>query len=87
MAHSNQAKKRVRQNLKRRMHNRSQKTRIKTFRKRFLKSIEEENKEEAGVHLAALQSLLDKAAKTNLIHKNKVNRDKSRMRQRLNEMA
>lgn len=87
MAHSKQAIKRVRQNLKRRLHNRSQKSRIKTFRKRFLKAVESGDKSEASTAYSLVQKLLDKAAKSNLMHPNKVNRDKSRLATKLDEMA
>ncbi|MDF1666436.1 MAG: 30S ribosomal protein S20 [Planctomycetota bacterium] len=87
MTHSKQAAKRVRQNMKARMLNRGQKSKIKTFRKRFLTSVEEGNKEEAAANFTAVQALLDKAAKKNLFHPNKVNRDKARLAKKLNELG
>jgi small subunit ribosomal protein S20 len=86
MTHSKQAGKRVRQNVKRRLLNRGQKSKIKTFRKRFLTSIEDGDKEQAGKDLIAVQTLLDKAAKKKLFHANKVNRDKARLAKKLNEL-
>jgi small subunit ribosomal protein S20 len=86
MTHSKQAAKRVRQNVKRRMLNRGQKSKIKTFQKRFLVSVEEGNKEQASKNFVAVQALLDKAGKKNLFHPNKVNRDKARFAKKLSEL-
>jgi len=86
MAHSNQAIKRVRQDEARREHNRAQKTRLKTARKRFLSAVEEKDEEKAKSSLINVQALLDKAGKTNLVHHRKAARDKSRLQGRLNAL-
>lgn len=87
MAHSKQALKRVRQSKKRHLRNRSQKRTIKTFRKRFLTAVEEGDKAAAETAFVAVQKLIDKAAKTRLIHPRKADRDKSRLQQRLNKLG
>lgn len=87
MPHSKQAEKRVRQTEKRRLHNRTQKKRIKTFKKRFIQSVEDGDKNKAQADLSEVQALLDRAAKTRLYHPNKIGRDKARLQKRLNTLG
>ena len=77
MAHSKQAKKRLRQAEKHRIHNRSVKREIKTLTKRFVFSIEDGDKKEADALFRAITSKLDKAAKNHIYHRNTVARRKS----------
>ena len=69
--------KRNRQNEKRRLRNKSVKTRIKTETKRFLSLLG--NKEKAEEQLKLVHSLYDKAVKKGIIHKNTASRKKSRL--------
>jgi small subunit ribosomal protein S20 len=78
MAHSNQAKKRVRQNLKTELHNRSIKSRLYHYIKLAYAAIDN-NDEKKDDLIKTAQSNLDKAVNKNLIHKNKASRTKSRM--------
>lgn len=86
MPHSKQAEKRVRQNLKRRLENRAQKSKVKTFRKRFFQACDEGDKGKAQEVFVSIQALIDKAAKTRIIHPNKAGRDKARLAARLNKL-
>jgi small subunit ribosomal protein S20 len=84
MPNSLSAKKRVRQNEKRRQLNRSKKSRIKTEVKKFLSSVEAGEHEAAEKILSYTTKLLDKAAKSNLLHPNRVARQKSSLQNALN---
>ena len=84
MPNSLSAKKRVRQNEKRRDLNRSKKSRIKTEVKKFFSSVESGDLESAEKNLSLASKLLDKAAKSNLVHANRVAREKSRLQKTLN---
>ena len=83
MAHSAQAKKRIRQNEKRRLVNSSRKNEIRTLTKTFLSLVETKDAAAAQELFSKLTSRLDKAARTNLYHRNNVARKKSRMAQLL----
>ena len=84
MPNTVQAKKRMRQNEVRRAANRARKTIVKTFTKKTVSAIDEKSFTDAEQLLRETQSRLDKAAKTNAIHKNKAARRKSRLQKRLN---
>jgi small subunit ribosomal protein S20 len=79
MPHSKQAKKRVRQNEKSRIRNKSRKSEIKTLMKKVEKACAERNAETAKKLLAKVVSKLDKAEKTGIYHKNTVARKKSKL--------
>ena len=79
MAHSAQARKRIRQNEKRRLLNKSKKSEIKTLTKRLTDFVEGREVEAARALLPKLISRLDKAVKSNLFHKNTVARKKSKV--------
>ncbi len=76
MPNTKSAKKRMRQNLKRRLHNRFYKKRTKSFVKRLLNM---ESYEDARKFLPYVISEIDKLAKRHIWHKNKANRFKSRV--------
>lgn len=78
MANHKSAIKRNRQTVKRTERNRAEKSRIKTVRKKALAAIESGNKENAAHAASALASVVDKAAKRNLIHPNKAANIKSK---------
>ncbi|MFA5392432.1 MAG: 30S ribosomal protein S20 [Candidatus Paceibacterota bacterium] len=88
------AKRALKKSLKRREKNLLQRAILKKTEKKFLKLLVSSNLEqsEAGFDieeakkiLTILYKLLDKAAKTNLIKKNKANRDKSRLAKKLSD--
>ena len=76
MAHSNQAKKRVRQNIKVEEQNRSIKSRLSTLIKSAFDAIDNKD-DNANNIIKSAQSYIDRAAKKNIIHKNKASRTKS----------
>ena len=87
MAHSISAKKRVRQNARRRLINRSRKTRIKTQIKKLEQELAGGNSEKAKEQLLLVSKKLDKIAATGTMHKRTVARKKSRLAKRLNKLA
>ncbi len=83
MANIKSAKKRARQSVKRRAHNMSRRSMLRTAIKRVLEAIEKgEGASASGVYSNAC-SVLDKAVKAGLIHKNKAARHKSHLSQKL----
>lgn len=79
MANHKSAEKRARQNTKRRLRNKSVKTRIKHVTKDVNLAAGEASKEAALGKLAAAQSAIDKAAKKGVIHKRTAARKISRL--------
>lgn len=73
------AKKALRQNIRRRKINLKRKTELKTVIKQYKKLIAAGEKEKAKEFLSQVYKKLDKAAKVNLIKKNKSGRLKSRL--------
>jgi small subunit ribosomal protein S20 len=84
VAHSLSAKKRVRQNAKRRMRNRAHKDGIREQTKSFLSALTKGDGKVAGVELNKTVELLDRAAAKHTIHKNTAARNRSRLTKRLN---
>jgi small subunit ribosomal protein S20 len=78
------AKKRLRQNLKRRAHNRAIKSAIKTFAKRVLQAVAAGDKAKAEEEYRKFAQRVDRAATQRVIHPNAAARRKSRIRQRIN---
>jgi len=73
------AKKARRQNIRRRKINIKRKDDLKAVIKQYKKLIVSNKKDEAKKYLSQVYKKLDKAAKTNLIKKNKAARLKSRL--------
>ena len=86
MAHSLSAKKRVRQNAKRRVINRSRKSMVKTQVKHFEAALSAGEVDKAQEQYRLLVKKLDKVASTSTMHKNTASRMKSRMARRFNTM-
>jgi len=86
VAHSLSAKKRVRQNEKRRARNRSRKEEIKTELKGFLGALTKGDAAAAETALRSTVSVMDKVASKNTIHKNAASRTRSRLTKRLNAL-
>lgn len=84
MAHSLSAKKRVRQNLKARAHNRYRKELIKDTVKSFTAALTTGALDKAATALNEVASRLDKVAAKNTIHKKQASRKRSRLTLRLN---
>ncbi len=73
------AKKAFRQTTRRRARNISKKEAVKKAVKQYKKSLAEKKTDQARQQLALVYKALDKAAKTNVIKKNKAGRLKSRL--------
>ena len=84
MAHSLSAKKRVRQNLKRRARNRARKEIIKDSVKGFTAAITSGKLDVAATELKKVVQKLDRVAGKGTIHKNTAARKRSRLTKRLN---
>ncbi len=80
------AKKRLRQNEKRRLRNKALKSKVKTLKKKVLALAEAGNREAVEEMLKECFSAMDKAAKKRVFHKNKVARDKSRLHKAINRL-
>ena len=85
MAHSLQAKKRIRQNEKRNARNRWRKDRVKTAVRAFDEAIEEGNLDEAQKLYNEASSVLAKVASTPALHKNVARRRRSQLAIKLNK--
>ena len=83
MAHHLSAKKRIRQNEKRRLNN---KYYARTARNAVKKLRDMDNKKEATAELQKVSALLDKLSKKNIIHKNKASNLKSKLAKQVNKM-
>lgn len=79
------AKKSIRQDVVRRMRNRSDKSALKTQIKKFVSAIKSHDFDEAGKHLSVVTKKLDKIAAKNIIHKKTASRKKSRLARFLNK--
>ena len=86
MAHSLSAKKRVRQNTRRRTANRARRSQVKTMVKRIETTIAEGDAKTASEQFHVLVKKLDKVASTSTMHKKTASRKKSRLARRLNAL-
>ncbi|MCD6304517.1 MAG: 30S ribosomal protein S20 [Planctomycetes bacterium] len=83
MAHSLSAKKRIRQNAKRRGRNRWRKSQIKQAVKQFDEALRAGDRAAAAERLKLVYKRLDKVAAKGTIHKNTAARKKSRLARKL----
>lgn len=86
MANIASAKKRARQNIKRRAHNSAQRSQIRTYIKRVIKLAQAHQKEEALRTYKQAQPLMDRSVNKKLFTKNKIARLKSHLIHRINEI-
>lgn len=77
------AKKTLRQDKKKAVQNKNKRRQMREAIKDFETAIEEGNTEKAEEIFPDVQKKIDKAAKDNLIHKNKAGRLKSRLNKKL----
>ena len=84
MAHSLSAKKRIRQNIKRRARNRARKVELKEDIKGFTAALSGGDFTKAQAELSKVASRLDRVASKGTIHKNTAARKRSRLARRLN---
>lgn len=86
MAHSLQAKKRARQNVKKRVISRARKSQVKTQIKHFETALADGNVEAASEQFRLVTKKLDKTATTSTMHKKTAARKKSRLAKKLNAL-
>lgn len=86
MPNTRSAAKALRQNERRYIRNKALKERIKRWIKKFYKAIDDKNKEEGVKIFKMITKLYDKAAKRNVVHRNKANRKKSDLQKKLNAL-
>lgn len=86
MPNSNDAAKRHRQNLKRRLRNRSVRSRVRTSIKSFESAVDKKDKVSAESRYVEFVKFIDTAAGKGLYHRNTVARKKSRMHKKLKSL-
>jgi small subunit ribosomal protein S20 len=86
VAHSLSAKKRVRQNARKRAINRGRKSQVKTQIKHFDTALDSGDVEKATEQYRLVVKKLDKTAAQSTMHKRTVARQKSRLAKRLNSL-
>lgn len=79
MANTAQARKRARQAEKRRSHNASQRSMVRTYIKRVQSAIAHGDHDAARTALADATPVIDRMADRGIMHKNKAARHKSRL--------
>lgn len=87
MANTLQAKKRARQAEKRRLHNTTLRSRMRSSIKNVLKAITTKDKGAATTAYRTATSLIDSTTGKGMQHKNKASRLKSRLNARLRALA
>lgn len=87
MANIKSAKKRARQEVKRRSHNASLRSKVRTYIKKVISAIETGNKEAATAAYAEAVPVIDGMVNKGIIHKNKAARNKSRLNARIKALA
>lgn len=87
MANHKSAAKKARRDVEARLRNRSNRSTLKTAVKKFLTVLAEGNKAEAAKQLPLTQGLVDKACRKGVMHKNAADRTKSRLAQKVNNLA
>ena len=86
MAQHKSAKKRIRQNDKKRIRNRHIRTTLRSALKRFEQTLEKQNAEELKALMGKTISIVDTAASKGVIHKNKAARHVSQIRRKINSI-
>jgi len=87
VANSPQARKRARQAEKRRKHNASRRSMMRTYIKKVVRAIEAGDREAAVEAYEAAVPVIDRMANKGLIHKNKAARHKSRLNAHIKAMS
>lgn len=87
MANHQSAKKRIRQNVKRRAINRSNRSSLRTQIKKLRAALAEGNKAAAQEQLQPTISIIDKMVNKNILHRNTAARYKARLTRHVNELA
>jgi small subunit ribosomal protein S20 len=87
MPNHKSAEKRVRQSEKRRVINRSHRTKVRTFIKKMRAALESGKSDDVQTTLPVTISVIDKAVQKGVMHKNAAARYKSRLTVRANQTA
>ncbi|MEZ8133515.1 MAG: small subunit ribosomal protein S20 [Polaribacter sp.] len=87
MANSVQAKKRARQNEKRRQHNASLRSMVRTYLKKVDAAIASGDQANAQEAYTAAVPVIDRMADKGIIHKNKAARHKSRLNTKVKALS
>ncbi len=87
MANSPQARKRARQGEKRRKHNASLRSLVRTVIKKVTAAIDTGDAEQAKAAYAEAVPVIDRMADKGIIHKNKAARHKSRLNDRIKALS
>ncbi len=87
MANSPSARKRARQAEKRRQHNKSRRSMMRTQIKNVIKAIESGDKQAAEQAYKSAVPVIDRMATKGLIHQNKAARHKSRLNDQIRKLA
>jgi len=83
MPNTKSAERRMRSSKRKRLHNRSIKSRLKSLERDYEEAVKSGKKENANAAYRKLSSAFDKAAKSGVIHFRTANRKKSRLSARL----
>ncbi len=83
MPNTKSAERRMRNSARKRLHNRSAKSRIHTLEINYLELLSAGKKDDAAKQLRELNSAFDKAAKSGVLHRATADRKKSRLALRL----
>ncbi len=86
MANLKSSKKDKRRSETRKARNSQKKSTIRTYARNILTCIKDGKKEEAAKLFIKYTSVLDKAAKINILHKKNASRNKSRMAKRISSI-
>ncbi len=86
MAHSNQARKRARQNEKARLANKSKASTLRTAMKQLFAAVEAGDKTKAAAIAQKACKIIDKVAKSHVIHAHKASRHKSQVMRAVGKM-
>jgi small subunit ribosomal protein S20 len=87
MANHQSALKRARQTVKRTAVNRAAKSRLRTSLRKFRQALAAGDQKAASASFGETASIIDKTAKTGVIHRNTAARYKSRLSARLNKLS
>ena len=87
MANHQSAKKRMRQNVKRRELNRSKRSSLRTQLTKLRSAIAEGDKKQCQTELVPTITLIDKMVNKNILHRNTAARYKSRLTKHVNNLA
>lgn len=87
MANTLQAKKRARQAEQHRDHNAAMRSMMRTYVKKVIKAVEENDKAAAQIAYKEAVSVIDRVANKGILHKNNASRQKSRLNNRVRSIA